>query len=70
VAVAELEGSYSRYFESLTYVTLVEAKMTKANASVKTPETSAMLSLLLFGLLGIGYGVKAKAFESKSKFTE
>lgn len=69
-AVAELEGSYSRYFDSLTYVTLLETKMTKASASVKTPETSNMLGLLLFGLLGVGYGIKTKAFESKSKFTE
>ncbi|MEW5858817.1 MAG: PEP-CTERM sorting domain-containing protein [Cyanobacteriota bacterium] len=54
VATAKVDGSYKRTFGSLTYLTLVEVKTNKA--VVKTPESSTTLALLLFCLIGVGYG--------------
>ncbi|HEY9599204.1 MAG TPA: hypothetical protein V6D33_16180 [Cyanophyceae cyanobacterium] len=62
---ASVTGRYSRTFDSLIKLTLVEAKTNRVSvkASVQTPESSNLLGLLLFSLLCIGYGIKSKACE-------
>ncbi|HEY9651317.1 MAG TPA: hypothetical protein V6C95_11690 [Coleofasciculaceae cyanobacterium] len=64
-AEASATGRYSRTFDSLIKLTLVEAKTNRVSvkASVQTPESSSLLGLLLFSLLCIGYGIKSKACE-------
>jgi hypothetical protein len=57
-AFAEVEGEYSRHFDSLTYLTLVESKTNQA--VVQTPESSSLVGLLAFGLALVGYGLKKK----------
>lgn len=59
-AVAGVEGEYSRHFDSLTYLTLVESKTNKAKAVVQTPESSSLVGLLAFGLALVGYSLKKK----------
>jgi hypothetical protein len=58
-ATASVQGKYSRSFDSLTYLTLLELKTNKA--SVKAPEPSATLALLFCCILAIGYTRKTKA---------
>ncbi|MGQ4649787.1 hypothetical protein [Lyngbya aestuarii] len=67
-AEAKVSSSYSRYFDSLTYLTLVEAKVNQA--SVKVPEASNLLGLLWFGLIFIMYQFKNKAWESRAKLAQ
>jgi len=52
-------GRYSRAFDTLTKLTLIEAK--KNNVSVKVPESSNLLGLILFGLICLGYKAKRLA---------
>ncbi len=62
-AKASVLGSYSRTFDSLTSLTLIETKMNQASVKVPVPESSNQISLLLFGLFCLGYGVKQKVLE-------
>ena len=55
-AFASLQGNYSRTFDSLTYLTLVEVKTNRA--TVKAPEPSSTLGLILFCLIALGYKFK------------
>ena len=55
---ARLKGFYSRYFDNLTYLTLVEETTNKV--TVKTPEASNLLGLLYFGFIFVRYGLKNK----------
>ncbi|MGB7443747.1 MAG: hypothetical protein WA919_22005 [Coleofasciculaceae cyanobacterium] len=57
-AEAQVSGSYSRYFDSLTYLTLVESKVNQA--VVKTPEASNLIGLLWFCLIVVRYGLRNK----------
>lgn len=61
-ANASVQGDFSRTFDSLTTLTLVEVKNNQASVSV--PEPSSFLGLLL-GVIGIGYRVKSKAVSSR-----
>lgn len=58
-AEVSTEGSFSRTFENLTNLTLVEVKTNEASVSV--PEPSTILGLVL-GMIGIGYRITNKAF--------
>ncbi len=62
MAEASTEGSFSRTFENLTNLTLVEVKTNEASVSV--PEPSTILGLVL-GMIGIGYRITNKAFKIK-----
>ena len=55
-AFASLQGNYSRTFDSLTYLTLVEIKTNRA--TVKAPEPSSTFGLILFCLIALGYKFK------------
>lgn len=69
-AEAFIQGKFSRKFDSLTYLTLVETKTNKVKASkaiAETPEFSSTLALLLFCLMGVGYEARKKAVAVKSK---
>lgn len=68
VANASVNGRFSRSFNSLTYLTLVEVKTNEA--TVKAPESSSIIALLFFCLIGVGYGVRGKAFGTRSKITQ
>lgn len=59
-AEVSTEGSFSRTFENLTNLTLVEVKTNEASVSV--PEPSTILGLVL-GIIGIGYRITNKAFK-------
>jgi hypothetical protein len=61
-ANATIQGIFSRSFDSLTYLTLVEVKNNQASVSV--PEPSSFLGLL-FGIIGVGYRIKSKVSSSK-----
>ena len=61
-ANATIQGIFSRSFDSLTYLTLVEVKNNQASVSV--PEPSSCLGLL-FGIIGVGYRIKSKVSSSK-----
>jgi hypothetical protein len=60
-ASASVYGKYSRTFNSLTKLTLVEAKNNQV--TVKVPESSNLLGLLLFSLICLGYGMKTKVVD-------
>ncbi len=60
MADVSIEGSLSRTFENLTYLSLVEVKTNEASVSV--PEPSTILGLVL-GIIGIGYRITNKAFK-------
>jgi hypothetical protein len=62
-ARASVTGKYSRTFDSLTYLTLVEIK--RNQAVVKTPESSGTFALLIFCLIGVGYRARNKVLASK-----
>ncbi|MFB2980910.1 PEP-CTERM sorting domain-containing protein [Microseira sp. BLCC-F43] len=64
-ATASVKGQYSRNFDSLTYLTLVEIKTNQANVKA-TPESSSIVALLFFCLIGVGYGIRSQASGSKS----
>lgn len=57
LATASVEGKFSRTFDSLTYLTLVEAKTNRAIVQT-VPESSNLVALLFFCLISVGYGVK------------
>lgn len=57
-AKASFKGNYSRTFDRLTYLTLVEVKTNQV--SVKAPEPSTTLALLFFSSIALGYGFKTK----------
>jgi len=57
LATASVEGKFSRSFDSLTYLTLVEAKTNRAIVQT-VPESSTLVALLFFCLISVGYGVK------------
>ncbi len=59
-AKASVVGKYSRQFERLTSLTLIEAKANQVTVEAKVPEPSSLMGLLLFGLGGISYGLKKK----------
>ena len=61
-ANATIQGIFSRSFDSLTYLTLVEVKNNQASVSVTEP--SSFLTLL-FGIIGVGYRIKSKVSSSK-----
>lgn len=58
-ATAFVQGSFSRTFDSLTYLTLVEIKTNQADVKT-TPEYSSLFALLVFGLFSIRGKVKSK----------
>lgn len=60
-AKATVDGSYSRTFDSLTRLMLVEVKANQVNVKATVPESSSWLALLSFSLLSLGYGVKSKS---------
>ena len=62
-ANASVQGNFSRTFDSLTTLTLVEVKNNQASVSV--PEPSSFLGLLL-GVIGVGYRITSKAVSSSS----
>lgn len=64
-ATASVRGQYSRKFDSLTYLTLVEIKTNQANVKA-TPESSSIVALLFLCLIGFGYGIRSQATGSKS----
>jgi hypothetical protein len=51
-AIASVQGNFSRTFDSLTYLTLVEIKTNQANVKT-TPEYSSLLALLVFCLISV-----------------
>ncbi|HBB36129.1 MAG TPA: hypothetical protein DDZ80_05075 [Cyanobacteria bacterium UBA8803] len=55
-AEASIKASYSRNFDTLTYLTLIEAKLNRV--TVQTPESSNLVGLFVFGLLCIGHRLK------------
>jgi hypothetical protein len=57
LATASVEGKFSRTFDSLTYLTLVETKTNRAIVQ-PVPESSNLVALLFFCLISVGYGVK------------
>lgn len=61
-ANAEVQGSFSRTFDSFTSLTLVEAKSNQASAAVPEPASTVAL---LFCLTGLGYKIRNKAFGTK-----
>ena len=68
VAKASVSGQFSRMFDNLTNLTLVEVKTNQA--SVQVPEPGDFLEDLLFlCLIGVGVAVKNKVFKAKSKVT-
>lgn len=52
VAIASVQGNFSRTFDSLTYLTLVEIKTNQANVKT-TPEYSSLFALLVFCLISV-----------------
>jgi hypothetical protein len=61
-ANAAIQGIFSRTFDSVTNLTLVEVKNNQASVSV--PEPSSFLGLLLC-VIGMGYRIKSKVSSSK-----
>ncbi|HCF26381.1 MAG TPA: PEP-CTERM sorting domain-containing protein [Cyanobacteria bacterium UBA11049] len=61
-ANAAIQGIFSRTFDSVTNLTLVEVKNNQASVSV--PEPSSFLGLLLC-VIGMGYRIKSKGSSSK-----
>ncbi|MEQ9551546.1 MAG: PEP-CTERM sorting domain-containing protein [Coleofasciculus sp. G3-WIS-01] len=59
LAKAVINGSYSKTFDSLTKLILIEAKTNQAQVQA-VPESSSLLGLLVLGLLFLGYGFKQK----------
>ncbi|MEQ9667322.1 PEP-CTERM sorting domain-containing protein [Coleofasciculus sp. G2-EDA-02] len=59
LAEAVINGSYSKTFDSLTKLILIEAKTNQAQVQA-VPESSSLLGLLVLGLLFLGYGFKQK----------
>jgi hypothetical protein len=57
LATASVEGKFSRSFDSLTYLTLVETKTNRAIVQ-PVPESSNLVALVFFCLISVGYGVK------------
>lgn len=57
-ASAELKGKYSRVFSEDTSLALIETKINRV--MVRTPEPSSQLSLLVLGLLAVGFASKLK----------
>lgn len=57
-AKGEFQGSFSRSFDDLTSLTLVEVKNNQASVSV--PEPSSLFGLLL-GVIGMGYRITSRA---------
>jgi hypothetical protein len=66
-ANASVRGDFSRTFNSLTSLTLVEAKSNQA--SVAVPEPSSTLATLGLCLAGLGYRFRSKVFGAKTKIT-
>jgi hypothetical protein len=73
-ARALVQGKYSRTFDRLTYLTLVESKSNQASAtataSAAVPEPSTILASLFFCLAGLGYKMRSKVFGAKLKITQ
>lgn len=67
-AKASIQGNFSRSFDSLTSITLVEAKSNQANVAA-VPEPSTILASLFFCLAGMGYKMRSKVFGSKSNIS-
>jgi len=66
-----VQGNFSRTFDSLTSLTLVEATRNQASvAVVAVPEPSSTLATLLLCLTGLGYKIRSKAFKAKLKITQ
>lgn len=68
-AKASVQGIFSRTFDTLTNLTLVEVKTDRAEVnakggSVSVPEPSNILGLLLC-VMGMGYRITRKAFSSR-----
>jgi hypothetical protein len=59
LAEAVIDGSYSKTFNSLTKLMLVEAKINQAQVQA-VPESSSLLGLLVLALLCLGYQFKLK----------
>lgn len=59
LAEAVIDGSYSKTFDSLTKLMLVEAKINQAQVQA-VPESSSLLGLLVLALLCLGYQFKLK----------
>lgn len=57
LAEAVIDGSYSKTFDSLTKLMLVEAKINQAQVQA-VPESSSLLGLLVLALLCLGYRFK------------
>ena len=67
-ANASINGQFSRIFDSLTALTLVEVKTNQA--SVQVPEPGNIIEeILWFCLIGVGFAVRSKVFKAKSKIT-
>lgn len=68
IAQASTEGNYSRTFDVLTYLTLVEDKTNyaevNAQESASVPEPSTILGSLLW-IMGMRYKMKRKGFSSR-----
>lgn len=68
IAQASTEGNYSRTFDVLTYLTLVEDKTNyaevNAQESASVPEPSTILGSLLW-VIGMRYKMKRKGFSSR-----
>lgn len=59
---AYIEGSFSRYFDSPTHVSLIQTKTNKA--VVKVPEPSSALALLSFGLICLRFKARNKPVQT------
>jgi hypothetical protein len=59
LAKAVIDGSYSKTFDSLTKLILVEAKTNQAQVQA-VPESSSLLGLLVLALLCLGYRFNLK----------
>lgn len=67
-ANASVQGNFSHTFDSLTSLTLVEAKSNQANVAA-VPEPSSTLATLGLCLAGLGYRFRSKVFGAKTKIT-
>ncbi|WP_017721412.1 PEP-CTERM sorting domain-containing protein [Kamptonema formosum] len=61
----QLAGSFSRYFDSPTHLTLIQTKTNKA--IVKVPEPSSAFALLSFGLICLRFKVRKKPVETRDR---
>lgn len=66
---SSVQGKFSRTFNSLTSLTLVEAKSNQANVAA-VPEPSTILASLFFCLAGLGYKMRSKVFGAKPNISQ